>query len=1057
VRIFLLGVILSLLFTAVAFADGALIDNNPTGGHRAYWPAPGSYIGGTMWTIDGDPMDIWSLPLASTNPKGRYKLYVLAGARDGSPVESQLEIGLGSVIIPAKWKTTWTPEWVGPFEIVTAKSFNAIQFRCTGPTAIDAFYLIKASDITPPQNSSKINPPSTIEKWKSVWIDSIDSHLHPAWFTPKDRVQVRVRSNSTVATEQVMVKCIVLDYDHKTVAQQEWPIILSVSPQERLLNISVPARYGPYLLWFTIESGEYKQEYQYVVARVQTPLAFVGDERLNGHFYSSSFSESLAAYIGARSTRLWDVAGNALWRNVEPEKGVWKWDDNLATFPLGKVSLLGVLETQPAWSTKDSFKDPTEWLEYVKQTVSHFRGRIDSWEVFNERFYQKEPDSEYAELVRKTIAVARLANQSVKIGGPCGPPEEVPGALDFWRAVGEHGLLKDFDFITGHFYVGGGGTYPIDQDIALDGMLGRVREICDKYGAKDKPLWNSEAGIGPNESFFVGRNTSYGIFAGTGFNQRDPVTYQVGAAMMARLALTHMWHNCRWYYYYCGSGYGNAWAMCDFPDNTPLPLAVAYAQTNRMMKGAKAAGRVKIDGGLFGFRFDLKGIHTAVLWSLRLKPGETRTISWPNARVMLKDIFGNPIPKTDVLNIGISPIYISGSRFQVEVALAEIKVISKIDQQAGPSEIVLDLTDSKRTPCADVSADSSVAGSNPENVRDADAGGVWTSVSAKGEYWVEYKWPQAVEVNRVLCEWPVDKLPDGYKIEWWDGLTWKPCSPFYDGFRKPGLPLENYLLSQPAKTDRLRMLVRCDSAKSASITEFRAYHVPQLTSPITEMQELWSRKFQVDSDGYIRDWLVCGPFPSPGNRYETDGMRKVVNWDTDFLVDDWIYGPNHPETAIRPFVGMKHAVRFPAVQSAPWKPMEVYVVWQPVHASSAFVDISKSLMNDVVSIAGKEVEQCFGYMYCNIVCANDIDAKLSVGSDDGYRIWIDGVLAAEKQAFRSAIPDQESYPVKLTKGTHRILVKLHNDIGGHGLYLRFIDTLSARPITGVDIFLKNLQ
>ena len=54
--------------------------------------------------------------------------------------------------------------------------------------------------------------------------------------------------------------------------------------------------------------------------------------------------------------------------------------------------------------------------------------------------------------------------------------------------------------------------------------------------------------------------------------------------------------------------------MCDFPDNTPLPLAVAYAQTNRMMKGAKAAGRVKIDGGLFGFRFDVKETHTAVLW-----------------------------------------------------------------------------------------------------------------------------------------------------------------------------------------------------------------------------------------------------------------------------------------------------------------------------------------------------------------------------------------------------------------------------------------------------------
>ena len=146
--------------------------------------------------------------------------------------------------------------------------------------------------VHPPQNNSKINPPSTVEKWKSVWIDFMDSHLHPAWFTPKDKVQVRIRSNSTVPSDPVLVKCVVLDYDHKPVTKQEWPIKLPGSPQERLLNISVPARYGPYLLRFTIESGEYKQEYQYVVARVQAPLAFVGDERLNGHFYSSPFSES---------------------------------------------------------------------------------------------------------------------------------------------------------------------------------------------------------------------------------------------------------------------------------------------------------------------------------------------------------------------------------------------------------------------------------------------------------------------------------------------------------------------------------------------------------------------------------------------------------------------------------------------------------------------------------------------------------------------------------------------------------------------------------------------
>ncbi len=1044
-----------LALAASAIAGGALVDNNPVGGHRAYWPAPGEYVGGTMWTIDGDPMDIWSQALGKTYPKGKYKVYILAGSRNGSPAETRIDIGMGTVVVPAKWKTSQAPEWVGPFDITSARPFNAVQFRCDGPTAIDAFWITDASDKAMPQGRANVNQPLAVDGWKCVWLDFPDSHLRPAWFTQSDTVRIRLRSNSGRSGELALVKCTVLDYDHKPVASQEWNIGLTGSPREQMLNVNVPKRFGPYLLRFSVESGDLRQEYQYVVARVQAPLAFVGDERIAGHFYMSQQSETLAAYIGARSSRLWDAARNTTWRSVEPEQGVWKWDDRLGSFPLGKVSLLGVLEDQPGWSKENSFENPTQWLQYVTQTTSHFRGRIDSWEIFNERYYQRVPDEAFASLVRKTITAIRSVNPSAKMGGPCGPPEEVPGSLDFWRGVGKLGLFKDYDFITGHFYVGGGGTYPIDQDVALDGMLGRVREICDQYGAADKPLWDSEAGIGPNESFFAGRKTPYGIWTPTGMQERDPVPYKVGAAMMARLALTHLWHDCRWYYYYSGGGYGNGWAMCDFPDMTPLPLAVSYAQTNRMMKGAAAAGRVKLEGGIFGFRYDVKGSHTAALWSVGLKAGETRTANWPQGKVVVRDMFANTIPRADTLTIGISPIYLTGSKAQVESALASIKVISKVDPQAGPQPISLDLTGMDRVPNAAVTADISASGSSPENVRDGVGGAAWTSEAGAGEHWVEYRWAEPVEVNRVLCEWPADKLPDGYKIEWWDGLAWKPCSPFYDGFRKPGVAVENYLLSTAAKTDRLRMLIRCDSAKPAAVTEFRAFHIPQLTPPLTEMQELYNRKFQPDAEGFIRDWLVVGPFPSPGNRYDGSGARKVVGWETDFLVDDWINGPNHPETRIEPTVGMKHAVRFPAEAGAPWKPMEVYVAWQPVHAASNLVDLTGPLMNDIITPAGKVVEQSFAYAFCNIVSRKDIDARLLIGSDDGYKIWIDGALAAEKQAFRSPVPDQESYPIKLTRGAHRILLKIHNDIGGHGFYLRFTDASTGKPVTDMDVFLRN--
>ncbi|NLX06993.1 MAG: hypothetical protein GXY33_17790, partial [Phycisphaerae bacterium] len=89
---------------------------------------------------------------------------------------------------------------------------------------------------------------------------------------------------------------------------------------------------------------------------------------------------------------------------------------------------------------------------------------------------------------------------------------------------------------------------------------------------------------------------------------------------------------------------------------------------------------------------------------------------------------------------------------------------------------------------------------------------------------------------------------------------------------------------------------------------------------------------------------------------------------------------------------------------------------------------------------------CFGYACAYLDVPHDLDASLAVGSDDGYKIWIDDQLVADLVVFRGAAVDQEKHPVKLTKGRHRLLVKVHNDIAGHDLFLRFLDA-DDKPIT----------
>jgi hypothetical protein len=60
-----------------------------------------------------------------------------------------------------------------------------------------------------------------------------------------------------------------------------------------------------------------------------------------------------------------------------------------------------------------------------------------------------------------------------------------------------------------------------------------------------------------------------------------------------------------------------------------------------------------------------------------------------------------------------------------------------------------------------------------------------------------------------------------------------------------------------------------------------------------------------------------------------------------------------------------------------------------------------------------------------------------VGSDDGVRIWLDGKQVHEFTRDRKATPDQDRVRVELNKGWNKILVKVVNRQGDHGLYLRF--------------------
>ncbi len=143
--------------------------------------------------------------------------------------------------------------------------------------------------------------------------------------------------------------------------------------------------------------------------------------------------------------------------------------------------------------------------------------------------------------------------------------------------------------------------------------------------------------------------------------------------------------------------------------------------------------------------------------------------------------------------------------------------------------------------------------------------------------------------------------------------------------------------------------------------------------------------FDLDGQGYVLNWLLLGPFPNEGDK----GL------DVDFLKG---------ESAHEPREGL-------AVGKVRWG----------LHASTAprirFHEAPHLGVAD-----GQKDLVC--YAACKLMIDSDQDLLLRAGSDDGMALWLDGREIGRVHEHRAALPDQETYPVRLTRGLHRILVKV---------------------------------
>jgi len=161
----------------------------------------------------------------------------------------------------------------------------------------------------------------------------------------------------------------------------------------------------------------------------------------------------------------------------------------------------------------------------------------------------------------------------------------------------------------------------------------------------------------------------------------------------------------------------------------------------------------------------------------------------------------------------------------------------------------------------------------------------------------------------------------------------------------------------------------------------------------------------------LRAYMVVGPFPNTrdAEAFAARGLveENVLAGDVDFS---------------RTYTGLAAGRK------------EGEVAWRSVRTAARegvpnYLDLSKVFV---------PADWCLAYALVHVYAPSERDAVLSVGSDDGIRVWVNGTEVMNAYTRRKAEPGQDTAQVTLRRGWNRVLVKLENRVGGWGFFLEFL-------------------
>ena len=185
----------------------------------------------------------------------------------------------------------------------------------------------------------------------------------------------------------------------------------------------------------------------------------IGDDYFDG---TSSPERVRRHFLTARRAGVKYLRCGFSWNGIEKERGAydWKfWDGLVAAAEENQIGLIPYLAYTPQWAARDAkdfWKQPprsaADFAEFAKTAAARYRGRIRSWEIWNEpdnKDYWTGDVHEFAELVKAAAVAIREGdpNAVLVLGGMANGPGE------FFRALIEDEHVDRYvDVVSAHAY-----------------------------------------------------------------------------------------------------------------------------------------------------------------------------------------------------------------------------------------------------------------------------------------------------------------------------------------------------------------------------------------------------------------------------------------------------------------------------------------------------------------------------------------------------------------------------------------------------------------------------